>query len=158
MNPRLPVLWQVLWHAKAFRSDMSPESYELARIWLAKARSDLATARLLIKGDEPYLDTGSYHCQQAAEKAIKAWLTAVEVIFVKTHSLEVLIRLCLPTAPGMERFIDHAVELSPLATEFRYPGDIFEPSVEEAQRVLTLAEELTSWIFEEFSTLHPPSS
>jgi HEPN domain-containing protein len=45
---------------------MSPESLELAKVWLAKAQSDLATARLLIKGSERYLDTGSYHCQQAA--------------------------------------------------------------------------------------------
>lgn len=57
---------------------MSPESLELAEAWLAKSRSDLATARLLILGHEPYLDTGCYHCQQAAEKALKAWLTANE--------------------------------------------------------------------------------
>ena len=41
---------------------MSPESLELAKVWLAKAHSDLATARLLIKGSERYLDTGSYGC------------------------------------------------------------------------------------------------
>ena len=45
---------------------MSPESVELAREWLAKAHSDLATARLLIDGQEKHFDTGSYHCQQAA--------------------------------------------------------------------------------------------
>ena len=119
---------------------MSPESFDLAKSWLAKAQSDLATARLLIRGEERYLDTGSYHCQQAAEKAIKAWLTATEVPFIKTHSLEILVRLCLPSAPGFERYIPHAWELTPLTTEFRYPGDLFEPSVEEAERALTLAE------------------
>ena len=137
---------------------MSPESHELAKIWLAKAQSDLATARLLIKGQERYLDTGSYHCQQASEKAIKAWLTAAEVPFIKTHSLEILIRLCVPTAPGFSQFLSHALELTPLATEFRYPGDVFEPSDEEAERALTLAEELTTWIFGEFAKLPPPNS
>lgn len=48
--------------AAAFGDPQSPESLELAKIWLAKAQSDLATARLLIKGKERYLDTGSYHC------------------------------------------------------------------------------------------------
>jgi len=135
---------------------MSPESFELAKIWLAKAQSDLATAKLLIKGPERYLDTGSYHCQQAAEKAIKAWLTAAEVVFVKTHSLEILVSLCLPSAPGFQRFFPHAIELTPFATEFRYPGDAFEPSAEEAANALTLAEELTAWIADEFSKLPLP--
>lgn len=135
---------------------MSPESHDLAKIWLAKAQSDLATAKLLIHGTERYLDTGSYHCQQAAEKAIKAWLTAQEVTFVKTHSLEILLRLCIPSAADFQRFLPHAIELTPLATEFRYPGDIFEPSVEEANHVLALADELTCWIAAEFGKLPPP--
>lgn len=136
---------------------MSSESLELAKIWLAKAQSDLATAKLLIKGSERYLDTGSYHCQQAAEKAIKAWLTAAEVVFAKTHSLEILVNLCLPSAPGLRQFFLHAIELTPFATEFRYPGDAFEPSAEEAAHALALAEELTAWIASEFAKLPVPN-
>lgn len=135
---------------------MSPESLELAKTWLAKAQSDLATARLLIKGEERYLDTGSYHCQQTAEKAIKAWLTAAEVTFVKTHSLEILLRLCLPSNSGFLQFLSHAIELTPLATEFRYPGDVFEPSRAEADHAFMLAEELTSWIASEFAKIPAP--
>jgi HEPN domain-containing protein len=135
---------------------MSPESYDLARVWLAKARSDLDTARILITGNDPHLDTGSYHCQQAAKKAIKAWLTAAEVPFMKTHSLEVLVNLCIPSAPGMARFFEHALELSPLATEYRYPGDVFEPTTEEAHRALRLAVEIMDWISNQFSSLPQP--
>jgi HEPN domain-containing protein len=131
---------------------------DLAGIWLIKARSDLATAKLLIKGGERHLDTGSYHCQQAAEKAIKAWLTAVEVIFTKTHSLEILVRLCIPSEPDFQRFLDHAVELTPFATEFRYPGEELEPSQEEANTALSLAEDITIWISEQISNLSFPSS
>lgn len=53
----------------------------------------------------------------------------------------------------MIQFLEHAIELSPLATEFRYPGDIFEPTHEEAVRALNLAEEITSWIKREFDKL-----
>ena len=134
---------------------MSPESHRLAAVWLAKARSDLATARLLIVGGEPHLDTGSYHCQQAAEKALKCWLTAAELPFVKTHSLEIPVRLAMPSAPGIGRFFDHAAELSPLATEFRYPGDSFEPTHEEAVRALSLADEIVAWIDAKFSSIDP---
>jgi len=32
-------------------------------------------------GDEPFLDTAVYHCQQAAEKALKAYLTLKDAPF-----------------------------------------------------------------------------
>ena len=137
---------------------MSPESFKLAKIWLAKAHSDLATAKLLIQGAERHLDTGSYHCQQAAEKAIKAWLTAQEVVFAKTHSLEILVNLCVPSSPEFQRFLPHAFRLTPFATEFRYPGDVFEPSPEEAADALSLAQDITTWIAGEISKLGAPTT
>jgi HEPN domain-containing protein len=137
---------------------MSPESLELANAWLTKAKSDLATAKLLIEGNERYLDTGSYHCQQAAEKAIKAWLTAVEVVFTKTHSLEILVKLCIPSEPGFQQFLNHAIELTPFATEFRYPGEELEPLQEEASRALSLADDITTWISRQYLKLHPTGS
>ena len=47
---------------------------ELVFGWLTKARHDLASARLLGSGSSPVLDTAIYHCQQAAEKALKGFL------------------------------------------------------------------------------------
>jgi HEPN domain-containing protein len=44
---------------------------ELVKNWLAKANRDLASAQRLAAGPEPFLDTASYHCQQAVEKAPK---------------------------------------------------------------------------------------
>jgi HEPN domain-containing protein len=121
---------------------MSPESIELARMWLAKARSDLATAHLLIKGEEKHLDTGSYHCQQAAEKALKAWLTRQEVVFPNTHSLEDLLAICIPSAPAFGQFQGHAEQLTPLATAYRYPADASAPDIALASQALALAEEI----------------
>ena len=42
--------------------------------WLVKAQHDLASAHRLAEGEDPLLDTAIYHCQQAAEKAIKGFL------------------------------------------------------------------------------------
>lgn len=124
---------------------MTPESLDLARAWMAKARSDMATARLLIHGEEKHLDTGSYHCQQAAEKALKAWLTAQEVVFPKTHSLEEILALCTPSNPAFAEFQRQCEELTPLAQEFRYPGDVAEPNSKQAGRALALAEEISAF-------------
>lgn len=139
---KAPSSLSIRFSAKASLCTMSPESLDLARIWLSKSHSDLSTARLLIAGEEKHLDTGSYHCQQAAEKALKAWLTAREVIFPKTHSLEDLVALCIPSAPDFGQLEQHAAELTPLATAFRYPGDNFEPDFALASRALALAEEV----------------
>ena len=38
--------------------------------WLAKATSDLKSAKKLIKDDDDTLDTAAYHTQQCAEKAL----------------------------------------------------------------------------------------
>ncbi len=48
--------------------------------WLAKAEEDLHVARLLIAEENRLNAAGAYHCQQAAEKALKAWLTARNVV------------------------------------------------------------------------------
>lgn len=137
---------------------MTPESWELAHVWLEKARSDLATARVLICGAERHLDTGSYHCQQAAEKAIKAWLTMQEIVFPKTHALDALLRLGMKRDERLAAFLPHAFELTPLATEYRYPGDLFEPALEEAQMALKRAGEIVAWMETEVMRVPRPAS
>ena len=63
--------------------------------WLAKAERDYEAARRMIdEPGEPLLDAGVYHCQQAAEKALKGWLTGRGVAVTKTHDLVHLVRLC----------------------------------------------------------------
>jgi len=56
---------------------MTLEYATVVRAWLANADSDLATARLHIEGNQPHLDTGSYHCQQAAENTRAVALSCV---------------------------------------------------------------------------------
>lgn len=125
---------------------MAPEWLASGRVWLAKAQSDLQSARILIAGAEKHLDTGSYHCQQSTEKALKAWLTAKGLTFKKTHALDILLDDCVVSLPAFEHYRQHAEALSPLATEFRYPGDLFEPSFGEAFEFLSLASEVFSFV------------
>ena len=51
---------------------MDEAAAELVRDWLTRASHDLRAARLLSSTEDPLLDIAIYHCQQAAEKAIKA--------------------------------------------------------------------------------------
>jgi len=44
------------------------------RAWLAKAQEDLQAARRLLKPPRRLSNAASFHCQQAAEKALKGFL------------------------------------------------------------------------------------
>ena len=63
---------------------------ELLRSWLTKAASDLRSARVLGSADDAPLDTAIYHCQQTAEKAVKAFLVSREISPEKTHDIRKL--------------------------------------------------------------------
>lgn len=125
---------------------MAPEKRVLVGAWVEKARSDLATARLLISGDELHLDTGVYHCQQAAEKILKAFLTEADIIFPKTHNLSELLQLAVAARPELGELGEHAMILTPYGTEFRYPGDLFEPPLAECLVALGYAAEVLSLV------------
>lgn len=51
---------------------MNSAKKELVRSWLIKAQNDLGSAKRLASEPDPYLDTAIYHCQQGAEKSLKA--------------------------------------------------------------------------------------
>ena len=55
----------------------------LINAWLLKAQRDLSAARRLSGDEDPFLDIAIYHCQQAAEKAIKAYLFSQDQRFEK---------------------------------------------------------------------------
>jgi len=66
---------------------------EQARILLAKARED-ERAAMALAGDKQIGDSIiGFHCQQAAEKLLKALLSIRSVFYRHTHNLAALISL-----------------------------------------------------------------
>ena len=126
---------------------MVPESRRQAGQWLAKARGDLESARILFQAESPQLETGLFHCQQAAEKALKGWLTFREIPFLKTHDLAVLLNLCAEKEKGFEQWQESLPRLTPFATESRYPGDVLEPAAEDIREAEKLAREVVEFVF-----------
>ena len=126
---------------------------ELVRNWLIKAQHDLAAARKLATDPDPYLDVAVYHCQQAAEKAIKGFLVFHDQPFEKTHDLEVLITLALRYDARFSEWLEAAVRLTPYATEFRYPSDLLEPDPDEFEQAMEAASGLYDFVL----SLLPPN-
>jgi len=119
---------------------------ELVRSWLIKASRDLLSARELADGETSLLDTAAYHCQQAAEKAIKGYLLYHDTRFEKSHDIELLIFQAVNIDPAFADCVEAARLLTPLAVEYRYPGDFIEPEPEEFQEAYESAQALYSFV------------
>ncbi|NLS77024.1 MAG: HEPN domain-containing protein [Chloroflexi bacterium] len=113
---------------------------------MLRAQHDLASARVLSSGEQRILDTAAYHCQQAAEKAVKGYLVYRDEPFERIHDVEVLVRLAAKHEAGFELWVEAGMRLTPYATLFRYPGPVSEPTHEQFDRALDLAEGLYAYV------------
>ncbi len=66
---------------------MDEARQELLHSWLIKAAHDLKGARILSTDPEGPLDLAIYHCQQAGEKSVKAFLVFRGLTPAKTHDI-----------------------------------------------------------------------
>jgi len=113
--------------------------HEFALEFLRKAERDLGSARLLLTGDNLF-DSACFHCQQLAEKSIKALLTQRSIRFKKIHDLDVL--LSFLDDPDFNSVRSYALILNSYAVDARYPGDYVEPEQEEAEEAIRMAIEI----------------
>ncbi len=110
--------------------------------WLRRAGSDLRAAAVGLAADPPLLADAAFHCQQAAEKALKAFLTWHDTPFRRTHDLAELGRQCIALDGSLEPACQRADRLTVYAWSFRYPGEVEEPWREEVEEALILAREV----------------
>lgn len=60
---------------------MSGETIEIAKQWIVKGDHDLGTAKVTYLHIPEYLDTVTFHCQQAVEKYLKSYLIFKSITF-----------------------------------------------------------------------------
>lgn len=99
----------------------------LVKDWLTRAHQDLRGAVILATAEDAPLDLAIYHCQQAAEKAVKAHLQWRDEPFAKTHNLRALVLQAATLDQGFHAFEGAAEILTPYVSAFRYPGGADEP-------------------------------
>jgi HEPN domain-containing protein len=124
---------------------MSGET-ELARQWLAKAKNDLLCADNNLKADETPFDTVCFHCQQAAEKILKAFLIAKGQPYPPTHDLLLMLEKVLPISPDAENIRDALAILTPYAVEVRYLDESHIPSQHDAVEARDAAAQVFKWL------------
>jgi len=97
----------------------------LTQEWVDKAEGDFHTAsREARVRKAPNYDAVCFHCQQCAEKYLKAYLQEQGQRFSRVHDLIELLELCLPYDGTFELQRDLLKDLTKYAVEFRYPGEL----------------------------------
>ena len=130
------------------------KQHDQAWLYLQKAKEDEVLLDEVL--DSPRISDSviGFHCQQAAEKLLKALLSFQGIRFRRTHDLLELIDLLIDngyTFPGELSDLDY---LTPYAVEFRY--ELF-PMAEEIrldrQESRNLVANLRSWIEEQIKPM-----
>jgi len=118
---------------------MADEKRREVQAWLRKADNDLRSAQVDLAADPPLIEDALFHCRQAAEKAAKAFLTAHDTTFRKTHDLDELAAACEGIDASSNVALDPARDLTVFAWAFRYPGSDEAPPEAEVHDALLLA-------------------
>jgi HEPN domain-containing protein len=114
--------------------------------WLHKSTQDLQASAWLLESPRALYGAVGFHCQQAAEKALKAYLTWQEQPFEKTHSLVALVGMCLQFNRDFDVLRTAATSLTPFAMTTRYPGDLPDISAEDARDALEQARKICEFV------------
>ena len=118
-----------------------------AQMLFDAAERDLLTLQGMTAGVPE--ESFGFHVQQAAEKALKAWLALLGETYPLTHNLEALLDLLADRGVVTNPFRE-LIGYTPYAVEFRYEGvgEATEPIDREG--TLTLVEALLERVRGEF--------
>lgn len=101
--------------------------------WLIKADNDIKIIEheLMLPESERVNDAICFHCQQAAEKYLKALLIFNESDVPKTHNIEYLQSLLKERHPDISEI--EVRDLSLFGVDIRYPDNFYQPTNEEVE-------------------------
>jgi HEPN domain-containing protein len=126
---------------------------EYSREWLIIANDDLDSAQYLFaRPFRKQLEIICYHCQQSAEKSLKAFLCASGIEPPITHQVGKLCKQCAEIDNSFSTFIEDSEDLAYYATRTRYPGkaEILEY---HAQKAIRQAETIHNFTAEKLEKL-----
>ena len=134
--------------------DLPPEEYPPGRYppddpreWMALAKHDLIRAkRQVTDEDEWFLGSLCFPAQQAAEKAIKARLIALDVEFPYTHDIKELLESLESAGDAIPDELRAAEALTPYAGILRYPNQCPLAGEEQYLAAIRAAEAVVDWV------------
>ena len=115
-------------------TEMNPLTLE----WVEKAEGDYSVAKENQQGQNPVYHVICFLAQQCTEKYLKAWLQENNIPIQRTHNLEELLNLILPTIPAWHDWKSDLSKLSEHAVETRYLGT--SPTAADAEHAMQTCE------------------
>jgi len=119
---------------------MNDELKQYVLQWIEKADEDSLVVHQLFEADSIARGTIGFHCQQAAEKYLKAFLIFHGIEPERTHNLEFLLARC-SDIDTIFSAID-LLNLTDYGVEARYPGDFLEPTVGEIKELIQVVDQI----------------
>lgn len=93
-------------------------------LWFEFADSDLEAAEHLLTLHRLCVEIICYHCQQSAEKYLKAYWIYKGVFPPKIHELDTLCKKCFEFDPAFQEILQACLVLSPYGVQPRYPNEM----------------------------------
>ena len=114
--------------------------------WINFANDDLKSAVNILAMEPPITRNVCFHAQQCAEKSLKAYLVFRDYHVEKTHDLPRILKMCVQYDESFLILKNHAEELTEYAVRTRYPNDMREIPVNEAEEAIKKAEEVLTFV------------
>ena len=124
---------------------LDPDAESLLHQWIEKAEADLEVARRITADAADNLgirEILGFHCQQAAEKYLKALLTRYQIEFPKTHDIKALLQLVGNANGPVADSLMAARWLTRFSVEIRYPGDATEMLPGDEAKAIEIASQV----------------
>ena len=116
---------------------------EIVQEWVERGDSDFEAAKLLAPEKGLENQTG-FHCQQAIEKWLKAYLIKQGEELRKIHDLTALVLDCEKHDSEFQKLEALVEGITDFAVEFRYPGESADS--EDVQEALENTEKVRKFI------------
>lgn len=126
---------------------------ELINEWITKAENDLLNVENNLNSKSIPLDTVCYHCQQAAEKYLKAYCVMLDVVFDKSHNLLYLLDIINQKDNSIinDDMYMKCEKINDFSTQTRYPiEDFHEPTLEETKEAYQIALQIKEFVLQKF--------
>jgi HEPN domain-containing protein len=124
---------------------------ELIENWISKAERDLLAAEHELSFTGAVTESVCFHCQQAMEKFLKAYLIYLSIPFTKTHEIGELITKAEDKDKEISKFKKEADTLTDYAINVRYPEESFEPTLKEAKEAFEIANKIKKYVLRQIT-------
>ena len=113
--------------------------------WVNYSEKDYIAAQFLMTAANPPIEIICYHCQQSAEKLLKAFLIKNDIIPSRTHDLNLLVNECNKIGNAISILKKECNRLNDFGVNTRYPNNM-DLELEDAKIALKDAEKIKEFI------------